>query len=51
MRRVTYQILVSFFVHIIALDRLTDPSHPILLSETLEKTHVHKYHGPQDNSD
>lgn len=27
-------------MHIIALDRLTEPSYPMLLSEILEKTHV-----------
>lgn len=27
-------------MHIIALDRLTEPSYPMLLSEILEKTHI-----------
>lgn len=36
----SYWILVRFFMQIIALDRLTDPSHPIVFSEILQKTHV-----------
>lgn len=35
--QVSYRSLVRFFKHIIALDRFTDPTYPILFSERLKK--------------
>lgn len=35
-----HRILVRFFRHIIALDRLTDPSGPTRFSERLQKTYI-----------
>lgn len=36
----SHRILVRFFRHIIAFDRLTDPSGPTRFSERLQKTYI-----------